>query len=208
MRAFIYVGGEIFADGIIDRPTGDDLKICADCGYKNAQKIGIVPDFAVGDFDSGSLEEIPRDTEIIEVPAEKDFTDASFAVDLALERGADFIYIIGGLGGRLDHTMANMGILERLWSMGVRAFITDGKNRARYIERTSELVPRAGFKYLSIIAADKEARGVSAEGCKYPLKNARLSRNNNSFSTSNEILKNCALISVKKGGLFIIESND
>ena len=127
MKAFIYAGGEIFPDGIFDFPKGDDVTVSADCGYKNAKLLGIVPQFAVGDFDSETQNEIPRETEIIEVPAEKDFTDTALAVDVALEQGADFIYIIGGLGGRLDHTMANLALLEKLWALGVRAYITDGK---------------------------------------------------------------------------------
>ena len=208
MKAFIYAGGEIFKDGIIDSPKADDITISADCGYKNAKELGIIPQFAVGDFDSESKNEIPAESEIIEVPAEKDFTDTALAIDLALEQGAEFIYIVGGLGGRLDHTMANLALLEKLWSLGIRAYITDGKSRARYIERTSELIPRAGYKYISLIATDKEAKGVSVEGCKYPLKNAKLSRTNNALTTSNEILKNCAFVNVKKGGLYIIEAND
>ena len=80
-------------------------------------------------------------------------------------------------------------------------------NRIRYIKSTSTLIARSGYKYLSIIAADEAVKGVSVEGCKYPLKNARLSRTNQ-FAVSNEILKNCALVSVKKGGLYIIESRD
>lgn len=207
MRAFIYVGGEIFPDGITDFPKGGDIAVSADCGYRNAQKLGVSVNYAVGDFDSGIKSEIPREAEIIEVPVEKDFTDTQLAVDVALEQGADFIVIIGGLGGRLDHTLSNLAILERLWAMGIRALITDGKNRVRYIERTSELVPRSVFKYISLIATDKTAKGVSIEGCKYPLNNARLSRTNQ-FAVSNEILKNCALVSVKKGGLYIIESRD
>ena len=207
MKAFIYVGGEIFPDGITDFPKGGDIAISADSGYRNAKKLGVSVDYAVGDFDSGTKSEIPRETEIIEVPAEKNFTDTQLAVDVALEHGADFIVIVGGLGGRLDHTLSNLAILEKLWSMGVRAVITDGKNRARYIERTSELVPRGVFKYISLIATDETAKGVSIEGCKYPLKNAKLSRTNQ-FAVSNEITKNCALVSVKKGGLYIIESRD
>lgn len=207
MKAFIYAHGEIFTDGITDFPKGGDISISADGGYKNAQKLGVNIDFAVGDFDSGNKSELPREAEIIEVPAEKDFTDTQLAVDVAIEHGADFIMIIGGLGGRLDHTLSNLAILEKLWSMGIRAMITDGKNRVRYIERTSELVPKSVFQYISLIAADECAKGVSVEGCKYPLKNARLTRTNQ-FAVSNEILKNCALISVKKGGLYIIESKD
>ena len=207
MKAFIYAHGEIFPDGITDFPKGGDISISADRGYQNAQKLGVRIDFAVGDFDSGNKAELPRETEIIELPAEKDFTDTQLAVDVALEQGADFITIIGGLGGRLDHTLSNLAILQKLWRMGIRAMITDGRNRARYIERTSELIPKSHFKYLSLIAADENVKGVSVEGCKYPLKNAKLTRTNQ-FAVSNEILKNCALVSIKKGGLYIIESKD
>ena len=208
MKAFIYVGGEIYPEGILDFPKGGDIVICADCGYENAKKLNVKVNYAVGDFDSGAKHDIPRDVEIIEVPEEKDFSDTQLAVDLALEQGAEYIYIIGGIGGRLDHTLSNLGILEKLWGLGIRTLMCDGKNRVRYITRTSELIPKANFKYLSVITADECAKGVSIDGCKYPLKNAKLSRTNNAFSTSNEILKNCALISVKKGGIYIIESND
>ena len=207
MKAFIYTGGDIFKENITEHPKSDDLCIAADGGYANALALGEKVHILLGDFDSYT-QKLPDGVEILQVPAEKDFTDTQLAVEVAIERGASSITIIGGLSGRLDHTMANLSLLERLWTMGIRAVITDGKNRVRYIERTSELVPFGGFKYLSIIAADREAKGVSLEGCKYPLKNAKLSRTNNSFTTSNEILKNCALVSVKKGGIFIIESND
>lgn len=206
MKAFIYVGGEIFADGILEQKKGDDIVISADRGYLNAKKLGISVNFAVGDFDSMDKKEI-EGAEIIEVPKEKDFTDTQLAVDLAIEKGAEQIAIIGGLGGRLDHTLSNIGILEKLWSLGIRATITDGKSRIRYIRSTSELIPRTSFKYLSVLSADDSVKGVSIEGCKYPLKNARLTRVNG-YSVSNEILKNCALVSVKKGGLYIIESKD
>lgn len=206
MKAFIYVGGEIFTDGITEQKKGDDIVISADRGYLNAIKLGVTVNFAVGDFDSMDKCKI-EGAEIIEVPAEKDFTDTALAVDLAIEKGADQITIIGGLGGRLDHTLSNIGILERLWDLGIRATITDGKNRIRYIKNTSELVARANFKYISVLSADGIAKGVCIEGCKYPLKNARLTRSNG-YAVSNEILKNCALVSVKKGGLYIIESRD
>ena len=206
MKAFIYVGGEIFTDGITEQKKGDDIVISADRGYLNAIKLGVSVNFAVGDFDSMDKSKI-EGAEIIEVPAEKDFTDTQLAIDLAIEKGAEQITIIGGLGGRLDHTLSNIGILEKLWDLGIRATITDGKNRIRYIKNTSELVARANFKYISVLSADGIAKGVSIEGCKYPLKNARLTKTNG-YTVSNEILKNCALVSVKKGGLYIIESRD
>ena len=97
--------------------------------------------------------------------------------------------------------------MEKLYDANVRCILADGNNRVRYIRSTSELIPRSHFRYFSILAADPKVKGVSVEGGKYPLKNAKLSRTNQ-FAVSNEIEKNCALISVKKGGIFIIESRD
>ena len=141
------------------------------------------------------------------MPTQKDDTDTQLAVCVALERGAREIVIIGGLDGRLDHTLSLMGILLDLNARGVHAVALSGNNRIRYIKSTSTLLPRSGYKYLSLIAADPKVKGVSVEGCKYPLKNATITANLQ-FAVSNEITENCALVSVKKGGLFIIESRD
>ena len=207
MRALIYTGGTICPEGIIDHPRGDDITIAADSGIRNAERMGVTVDFAVGDFDSFPEQEIPKGTEIITVPAEKDFTDTQLAVDVALSKGAEEIVIVGGLGGRLDHTLSTLGILEKLYDGNVRVLLTDGNNRVRYIRSTSELIPRGHYRYFSVLAADPKVKGVTIEGGKYPLKNKTLTRTNQ-FAVSNEIEKNCALISVKKGGIFIIESRD
>lgn len=210
MRAFIYTGGSLRTENITEYPELDDICIAADSGYKNAEKLGVKINILVGDFDSldkSSLDGISKDTELIRVPAEKDFTDTQLAVKIALERGAKGIVIIGGLGGRLDHTLSNLAILQRLYADGVRAVMTDGHNRIRYIKSSSDLISRSKFKYISLIACDEKVKGVNIEGCKYPLKNATLS-SLDQYAISNEILKNCAFISVKKGGIYIIESCD
>lgn len=206
MNAFIYLGGGIYEGGYIEGPKENDLVIAADSGYKNARKLGVTPSIVVGDFDSFT-EPLPPTVEKMQVPAEKDFTDSQLAVDIACQKGAEKIFLIGGLDGRLDHALSNLAILESLWHERIRAIICDGKNRVRYIEATSELVTNLGYKYLSIIAVDKKVKGVYIDGCKYPLKNARLERDYQ-FAVSNEIQQNCALVSVRKGGIFIIESRD
>ena len=142
------------------------------------------------------------------MPAEKDQTDTRLAVDLALSRGAGEIVIIGGLSGRLDHTLGNLGILEYLQARSVHAHITDGNNRVRFLRNNSALLPRGGFRYLSLLPADAVIRGVDVDGCKYPLKNAKLRRDNAAFSVSNELTGNCAFVAVRRGGMFVIESND
>ena len=108
--AYIYIGAEICADRIEERPEDGDLVIAADSGYNNAKTLGVKVDILLGDMDSigEAYDLVPQDTEIIKLPPEKDDTDTSLAVKLALERGCDNIVIIGGLSGRLDHTMANL----------------------------------------------------------------------------------------------------
>ena len=209
MKAFIYTGGKIYPENITEHPKGDDLRIAADSGYRNAKLLGERIDVLIGDFDSlgEDVGNIPKEIEKVTVPKEKDETDTQLAVNVAISKGADDIVIIGGLSGRLDHTMSNIAILEAMHDMGVHCLITSGENRIRFIHSGSTLIAHRGYKYLSLIAADDKVKGVSIEGCKYPLSNATLSKKFQ-YAVSNEIIHNCALISVKKGGLFIIESRD
>lgn len=208
MKAFIYAGGTVFADGIAETPEPSDLTIAADAGWRNAQKLGITPRMLVGDFDSLGEPNVPAGTEVIRVPAEKDDTDTQLAVCLALERGATDITLIAGLSGRLDHTLSTLAILEALERKKVRSILTDGHNRVRFLRAGSLLLPRdSRFRYLSLIVATDRARGVSLDGCKYPLRNATLCRRNQ-YAISNEIAGVAALIAVRRGAVYVIESGD
>ena len=207
MKAFIYTGGSIYAENITEHPKGDDLIIAADGGYLNASALGVRPDILLGDLDSLEGASVPKETETLQVPAEKDFTDTQLAVDTAIKKGASEIIIIGGLDGRLDHTLSNLAILEDLYEKRIHAHIVNGQNRIRYVNSTSTLIPRSGYKYLSILCLSEKVKGVDIEGCKYPLKNATIKRKFQ-YAISNEIVGNCALISVRKGGIYIVESAD
>ena len=211
MKAFIYVGGAICASNITEHPKADDLCIAADIGAKNAKLLGDTPELIVGDFDSTELDSLKRDfpqAEITVVPAEKDFTDSELAIETALSKGATEIVIIGGLDGRLDHTLTNVSILEDLTKKHVYVTMTDGKNRIRYLEAGSTLIARSHFKYLSLIPRTEKLKGVTVLGCKYTLENATLKSSSHGLTVSNEITENCAFIAVKKGGLLIVESSD
>ena len=205
MKAFIYTGGKIYPENITEHPKGDDICIAADSGFHNAKKCGDRVDILVGDLDSIGSYKLDKKTELLQVPAEKDVTDTQLAVETAIERGATELIIIGGFGGRADHMLSNLAILEDLSMRGIYAIMLDGQNRARFLRSTSTLIPGSGYKYVSILAVDPVVKGVSVEGCKYPLKKAKLSRNFQ-YAVSNEIIGNCALISVRKGAVYIIES--
>ena len=206
MRAFIYVGGEILADAIEEVPAEDDLIIAADSGYGNALKLGVKPTLVLGDFDSWDEASLPHDIEKLPFPPQKDLTDTQLAVDYAVKKGYRQIVLIGGLSGRLDHTLSNLAILEDLEAKKLRGVITDGMNRVRFLRNDSVIIPKSKhFRYLSLIAADEKVKGVEIDGCKYPLKNATLKRTEQ-FAVSNEITGNCAFVSIRRGGAWIVES--
>ena len=208
MKAFVYTGGRILPENITEHPKGDDLRIAADAGYENALALGERVDLLLGDFDSLKLRDMPKEVERLQVPAEKDFTDTQLAVDTALKKGATEICIIGGLDGRLDHTLSNLAILEDLQGKGIYATITNGFNRVRFLRENSAIIPKNPyFRYISLICAEERAKGVCIDGVKYPLQNATLSRRNQ-YAVSNEITGNCAFVAVQKGALYVIESYD
>lgn len=207
MRAFIYTGGTVYAANITERPEENDLVIAADSGWNTAKALGAEPQILLGDFDSIGHENLPDGPEVYQVPAEKDLTDTQLAVEMALSRGAKELVIIGGLSGRLDHTLSNLAILEHLNEKKIHAVITDGQNRVRFVRNSGALIPRGGFRYLGLIVADEVVKGVTVKGCKYPLDDAKLKKECQ-YAVSNEIEGNCALVEVRKGGLYIIESRD
>ena len=209
-KAFIYTGGTVFDEYVIERPEATDLIIAADAGYLTAQRMGITPDVLLGDFDTLGIENIPEGIECLRVPAEKDDTDTQLAVQVALERGATEIVIVGGLGGRVDHTLSSLAILEMLWERKERrvyAIFTDGKNRARFIRNSGVILPHEHYRFFSLIAADEKVKGITLEGCKYPLKNGQILRTHQ-WAVSNEVVGNCALVEIKRGGVWVIESLD
>ncbi len=142
MKAFIYAGGAVFTDRIDAAPAPADLTIAADAGWKTAQKLGVTPRLLVGDFDSLGTPPVSAGVEVVRVPAEKDDTDTQLAVRLALERGATDITLIAGLSGRVDHTLSTLAILEELEQKKVRAILTDGHNRVRFLRAGSLLIAR------------------------------------------------------------------
>lgn len=211
MKSYIFIGGEVDKSALESPIPECTLVVAADSGYDNAKKLGYAErcDFIVGDFDSTKEKAFCSRAKIIRVPAEKDETDTQLAINTAIENGADELYIVGGLSGRLDHTLSNIYLLETLAKRGIFATICDGKNRVRYLkERSALLIPKSEYKYFGLLPADREVNGVIIDGAKYPLKNAKLERNNPSFAISNEVEESLAMVSTKKGGLFVIESKE
>lgn len=176
-----------------------DFIIAADAGYERARAVGVTPDLALGDYDSSP---VPHDArELICLPAEKDDTDTFFAVKKALEKGCEQVVLLGALGGRMDHTMANLQTLIFLQEQGVRAWAADEAQEITVLGEGVHSIPARKGWYLSFFSCGESAKGVSLKGVKYPLNNAEITYLW-PVGVSNEFEEPEAQLSVLEGKLY------
>jgi len=182
----------------------NDYIICADGGVLIAEKYGIVPDVVLGDLDS--VETIDRKYNLIKHPKEKDDTDTLLCIKYGMEKGFKDFLIIGGIGGRLDHTVANLQALGFSQDNGVKATILSKNAVCTMISDGGcyEIPEMKGF-YISVFAYSDSCKGVSIKGTKYELSDKEL-KNTFPLGVSNEFKDEKAVISVKEGKLLIIAS--
>ena len=107
-------------DSLVEPLQKDDFVIAADGGLVHTEKLGIVPDEILGDFDS--LGYTPQGANVF--PVEKDDTDAMLAVRRGLSLGYREFVLYGSLDGpRLDHTIANFQTLQFLADQGAVGYL-------------------------------------------------------------------------------------
>lgn len=177
-----------------------DYIIAADRGYEILKKTDINIDIAIGDFDS--LGYVPDDVKVLKLKVEKDDTDTMTAVRYALDRNAEEITLLGGIGGRLDHTVANLQTLNFIASHGALGRLMDETNEVLgLVPGEYEFLKKSGYS-LSTFSMTDEVTGLCESGVKYPLDNAVLT-NKFPLGVSNEIIDERAVISFKSGILFV-----
>lgn len=177
------------------------LAIAADGGYAQMERWGIEPHLVVGDFDS--LGRIPQGVEVVRHPVMKDDTDMMLAVEEGLARGCGRFLIYGGLGGRLDHALANLHILAMLARRRCPAFLL-GADCAITAVCGGTLAFAPGHKgTISIFAWGGAAKGISLTGLLYPLEDAELSPER-PLGVSNEFTGQAAKIRVADGTLIVL----
>lgn len=99
--------------------SSQDYVIAADGG--KAQLGDIVPNLVIGDFDS--LGYVPEGEHVVRLPVRKADTDMLGALRAGLKAGCDRFVIYGGLGGRMDHSIANIQCLHWLATQGSRGVL-------------------------------------------------------------------------------------
>jgi thiamine pyrophosphokinase len=152
--------------------------ICADGGARHARAMGLVPSLIVGDMDSLAPDLLALFTgqgiEIRRFPAEKDETDTELAFAAALDTHPSEILVIGALGYRLDHTLANLSLLLKGEKQHISVTLADEWCEVFLAAGACMVTGRIG-QTVSLLPFFGEATGVSLSGFQYPLDGATLS---------------------------------
>lgn len=206
-KAAIFCGGEMDTYTVWDNSKRDEfLVICADGGIRHTEKIGIIPDVVIGDFDSAIGYDQKYNNSIV-YPPEKDMTDSNICIDYALEKGIKEIYMYGGFGGRIDHEFSTFALLLYSLKKGVKLFLVNGRNKIWMEDKPFCLEPD-DKKYISFFPYGGNVENFTVKGLKYEADGITLDcgmvqASSNEFSGATK-----AYISFDSGYLLVMRCSD
>ena len=187
---------------MLDEAGAFDWVVAVDAGFAHLEAIGRAPDLAIGDFDS--LGYVPKCKRVSRYPSEKDKSDLELAFDRAAMRRFEEVVVYGALGGRLDHTLANLQVFARYSERGVYVTAIADAYEVQLLTGPDVLdLPRFDSGIVSVFAAGDRASGVIERGLKYQLDDETLT-NRTSRGLSNEFIGEDAAIAVESGTLYIV----
>ena len=215
-RALIFANGpqiDIEAVRALIRP--EDYRIAADGGLHHLDRLGLLPDLLIGDLDSvesGEVEALEANQVRIERhPVHKNETDLELAVEAAVRAGCTSLLILGGLGGRLDMTLANIFLLRLPELAGLDARFDDGREEVFLIEsgnthpREGRVIEGRAGDTVSLLPLDGPASGIHTSGLSYPLRGETLFAER-SRGVSNVMVASQARVIVETGRLICIHT--
>jgi len=206
----------IFANGIMKKTTEmqvlidqADLVLAADGGAGHCSRLGIFPDILVGDFDSIDAATLKRyQEENIEThrhPVQKNATDLELALDLAMEKGATTIWMVGILGGRWDMSLANimLGASDKYKGIRISLLGTDCIMHVLQPYKSFTINGTPG-QTVSLLPLKGDVHGITLTGFEYPLSNHTIPYGA-SLGVSNVLVKDQGTILCTKGVLLCVQ---
>lgn len=215
MKTIIISGGSLdhkFATAFLSKEKPDCL-LAADRGMDFCRAEQIVPDYIMGDFDSADPAHVSYysncpGVQMIRFRPEKDDTDMELAVRKAIELGSNQIYVLGALGGRMDHCLANVHLLKAALDRGVEMHLVDPQNDICLVSDCCEMKRSEQYgTYVSFLPFTDQVKGITLTGFRYPLQEYTMNRGT-SLGVSNEISHEMAKVTVQEGILIMIQSKD
>lgn len=218
MKAIVISGGELhrsFFKEYFDKYGKEACIICVDGALLALEEMGICPEYAVGDFDTLKNEELlekyrQRGVKILRHNPVKNASDTELAMELCRDAGFLDITLLGALGRRMDHALANLFLLSRYEAENIRLSLLDPWNHI-YTKSSSFSIQKdlAWGNYFSLFTLEGPVENVSISGAAYPLRQKKLDSSlYPSLTISNEILEEEARITFSQGRLLVVESRD
>ena len=210
MNILIVSGGEEPSCELLNKISKkSDYIIGVDRGCNYLYKNNIKPQYIMGDFDSIDKKVLKfmkdKNVKFKEFNPEKDFTDTEEAFDFAIsELKPTNIYLLGGTGKRLDHFIANLGLLKKSLEKNIKAYIIDDYNEIYLINKPQEITGDKGG-YISFQGYNSIVKGFTIKNAKYELDNYDLSFGD-PLTVSNEFLDKPIKLQFEKGIIIIIKS--
>lgn len=199
MRNCYVAGAGDFVPTVLPKPG--DFVIAADGGLAALQQAGVQPDLIVGDFDS--LGTVPEGTNVVRHPVMKDDTDLALAVSEGFSRGCTEFLLNGTLGGRLEHTIANIQLLRRIAEQGGHGTLVGPNEYLTAVHNGTLRFSADERGYVSVFCLGDRAEGVELKGLLYALTDATLT-GDYALGVSNEFTGVPASVSVRNGTLLVV----
>jgi thiamine pyrophosphokinase len=139
-------------------------------------------------------------------PRAKDETDLELALTYAAGQGAKEIVILGALGGRLDHTLANLLLLTLpdLEKLPVR--IVGGDEEIYLVQSGGTVALEGGAgDLISLLPLGGDVQGVTTGGLAWALRSETL-HFGFSRGVSNEMTGSTAHVEVERGYLLVVHT--
>ena len=200
MKCIIVGAGNFKENEIITEKN--DLIIAVDGGYNYCRLLNLEVDILIGDMDS--LEIIPDNIIKHVYNKEKDETDTYLAVHYGIDQGYTDFILYGCLGGRIEHTIANIQIIADLCKKGIKIKIVD-ENTNIYMINKNEVIEIEGLKkkYISIFSYSEKST-ISLKGFKYNVVSKDI-KNDYPLGIDNETIGTNGNIYVHNGLVLVIE---
>lgn len=192
--------------------VGFDEVVAVDAGYNHLLSIDVKPDVALGDFDSLGYK--PKGVRCAIFPEEKDFSDTELAFKRLQGFRFDNLYVFGALGGRLDHTLANLrtgafhvrNYASRNYSctfIGQNEIIVFLPGGTAFESTEHPEIPIHVGQTVTLMPLDESCRGCFVRGMKYESDDVNF-RNSASIGLSNIVESEDIMIGLEEGVLAII----
>lgn len=203
-------GSNLDKDVLVLENLNIEYVICADGGLEKAEKLGLTPNIIIGDLDSVNKLVLKKyldiNIELIKYPSEKNYTDMELAIEHAIEKGFKNIILIGATGSRLDHTIANVMLIEKYYKNGIHIQVIDNNNIIQVVDKSIEIMNKKDY-FVSIVPITDSIEVVSLIGFKYPLNNVNVKRGS-TLCISNQIIHEKGSIKLDKGIALVFISKD